>query len=175
MSGQMSNFAFACMAFVFKIRDRIKPPKEKLLEIGIEPGATVLDYGCGPGGFSIESAKLVGAKGKVCAVDIHPAAIESVKRRASSEGLTNIAPIEADTPAGLETASVDVVILYDIYHHFSDPDGILQELHRVMKPDAVLSFSDHHMKEDAILAGMTKGGLFELSKKGSRTYSFRKI
>ena len=31
------------------------------------------------------------------------------------------------------------------------------------------------MKEDAILAGMTKGGLFELSKNGSRTYSFRKI
>jgi 2-polyprenyl-3-methyl-5-hydroxy-6-metoxy-1,4-benzoquinol methylase len=170
----VNNLAFACMTFVFKIRDLIRPPKDKLLEIGIEPGAQVLDYGCGPGAFSVEAAKLVGEGGKVYAVDIHPSAIRSVKQRAAAASLTNIVPIEADSPAGLETESMDVVILYDIYHHFPDPDAIARELHRVMKPEAVLSFSDHHMKEDAILSGMTKDGLFELSKKGNRTHSFRK-
>jgi len=43
-----------------------------------------------------------------------------------------------------------------------------------MKPDAVLSFSDHHMKEQAIMEGVTKDVLFELAKKGNRTYSFKK-
>ena len=170
----MNNLAFACMSFVFRIRDFIRPPKDKLLEIGIEPGAQVLDYGCGPGSFSIEAAKLAGDTGKVFAVDIHPSAIASVTQRASGEELTNIVPVEADSPAGLEAESFDVVILYDIFHHFSDPDGMLRDLRRVMKSDAVLSFSDHHMKEEAILAGVTKGGLFELSKKGKRTYSFVK-
>jgi len=43
-----------------------------------------------------------------------------------------------------------------------------------MKPDAVLSFSDQHMKEQAIMEGVTKDVLFELAKKGNRTYSFKK-
>ena len=108
------------------------------------------------------------------AIDIHPGAIKSVKQRAAVAGVTNIVPIEADSPAGLETESMDVVILYDIYHDFPEPDAIIRELHRVMKPEAVLSFSDHHMKENAILSGVTRDGLFELSKKGNRTYTFRK-
>ena len=170
----MNNLGFSLMTFVFKIRDAIRPPKEKLLEIGIEPGAQVLDYGCGPGSFSVEAAKLVGEAGKVYAVDIHPSAIKSVKQRASAAGVTNIVPIEADSPAGLETESIDVAILYDIYHDFPNPDAITSELHRVMKPEAVLSFSDHHMKEDAILSGVTANGLFELSEKGNRTYTFKK-
>jgi ubiquinone/menaquinone biosynthesis C-methylase UbiE len=175
MSNRMNNFAFTCMAFVFRIRDFIKPPGQKLLEIGIRPGDHVLDYGCGSGVFSIEAAKLIGESGKVYAVDAHPAAIASVGRLASKGGLTNVAPIEADTPAAIETESIDVVILYDTFHDFSEPDAMLRELHRVMKPDAVLSFSDHHMKKDAILSGLTGGGLFEMSKKGDRTYSFRKV
>ena len=170
----MNNLGFAAMSFVFTIRDFIRPPKDKLLEIGIGPGSQVLDYGCGPGSFSIEAARLVGESGKVFAVDIHSNAIASVTRRASKEGLTNVVPVEADSPAGLDAESFDVVILYDIFHHFSDPDGMLRALHRVMKPDAVLSFSDHHMKDEAIFDGVTKGGLFELSKKGKRTYSFVK-
>ena len=175
MDRSMSTIAFAGMSLIFKIRDFIHPPKDKLLEVGIKSGACVLDYGCGPGSFSIEAAKLVGESGKVFAADMQPSAMESVKRRASKEGLTNIVPIEANSPDALETESFDVVILYDIFHDFSDPEKMLKELHRVMKPDAIFSFSDHHMKEQAILSGVTGSGLFELSKKGKRTYNFRKV
>ena len=54
----------------------------------------------------------------------------------------------------------------------SEPDAILAELHRVLKLDGTLSFSDHHMGEDEILSRVTVGGLFRLSKKGKKTYSF---
>jgi ubiquinone/menaquinone biosynthesis C-methylase UbiE len=172
MDKPMSNVGFAGMSVIIRIRELIRTPKNKLLEIGIKRGAHVLDYGCGPGSFSIEAAKMVGESGKVFAADIHPKAIENVRRRAAKEGLNNIVPIETNTPAPLEADSFDVVILYDIFHHFTNPDSMLQELHRVMKPDAILSFSDHHMKEEAILSGVTGGGLFELSKRGRRTYSF---
>ena len=175
MDKPMSNAGFAGMSVMIWIREKIRTPKNKLSEIGIKPSAYVLDYGCGPGSFSIEAAKMVGESGKVFAADIHPKAIESVKRRASKEGLTNIVPIETDSPAGLETDSFDVVILYDIFHDFSAPEMMLKELHRIMKPSAVFSLSDHHMKEEAILSNVTGGGLFELAKRGKRTYSFRKV
>jgi ubiquinone/menaquinone biosynthesis C-methylase UbiE len=64
--------------------------------------------------------------------------------------------------------------LYDIFHDLSDPNEILKELHRVLKPDGVLSFSDHHLKEDEIVSGVSNSGLFSLSKRGQRTYSFLK-
>ena len=174
MDKPMHKLAFAGMTLIFRIRDFIRPPKDKLLEIGIKPGHHVLDYGCGPGSFSIEAAKLVGEAGKVFSVDIHDSAMESVKQKARAEKLANIVSIQADSPERLETESFEVVILYDIFHDFSDPDAMLREFHRVMKPDAILSFSDHHMKEEAILSAVTKGGLFDLSEKGNRTFTFRK-
>ena len=57
----------------------------------------------------------------------------------------------------------------------SDPDAILNELHRVLKQDGVLSFSDHHLKEDEIISGVTGRGLFRLLRKGTKTYSFLKV
>jgi ubiquinone/menaquinone biosynthesis C-methylase UbiE len=68
--------------------------------------------------------------------------------------------------------SVDAVILYDTFHNFGDPNGVLEELYRVLKPKGILSFSDHHMKENEIESKVTNGGLFRLLRKGKKTYSF---
>jgi ubiquinone/menaquinone biosynthesis C-methylase UbiE len=40
------------------------------LRIGIREGMTVVDVGCGQGGFTASLAKIVGAKGKILAVDV---------------------------------------------------------------------------------------------------------
>jgi SAM-dependent methyltransferase len=75
---------------------------------------------------------------------------------------------------GLLDNSVDVVLLYDIFHALSDPNRVLEELHRVLKHDGILSFSDHHMKENEIISKITNRGLFKLSGKGKNTYTFLK-
>jgi len=90
------------------------------------------------------------------------------------QGLTNVETINTERETGLESGTIDVVILYDTYHDLTDPDGVLEELHRVLKPGSVLSFSDHHMKEEEILHKITCKDLFELSRRGERTYSFSK-
>jgi ubiquinone/menaquinone biosynthesis C-methylase UbiE len=66
------------------------------------------------------------------------------------------------------------VLLYDTFHDLSDPDGVLTELHRVLKPNGILSFSDHHMKKNEITSRVTERGLFKLSKEGKRTFIFLK-
>lgn len=57
----------------------------------------------------------------------------------------------------------------------SNPDAVLEELHRVLKPGGILSFSDHYMKEQDIVTRVTKGGMFRLVKKGRKTYCFSKV
>ena len=168
----MSNLHFKFMSFGFRIRDFFLPRRNILNEIGIRPGFYILDYGCGSGSYSIIAAEMVGAKGKVYALDIHPLGIQRVKSIASKKQLTNVEAICSDCITGLPDSSVDVVLLYDILHALSDPDGVLEELYRVLKPDGILSFSDHHMKEDEIIYRITEKGRFRFSPKGKRTYSF---
>jgi ubiquinone/menaquinone biosynthesis C-methylase UbiE len=174
MDKPMSNFDFKFMSLGYKFRDLRLPRKNILGEVGIEPGFHVLDYGCGPGSYIIPLAELVGESGKIYALDIHPLAIQRVKDIASKKQLTNVETILSDCQTGLSDNSLDAVLLYDIFHHLSDPDVVLKELHRVLKPDGILSFSDHHMKEKEIVAVVTNSGFFRLLRKGQRTYTFLK-
>ena len=166
------NLDFKLMSFAFKFRDFFLPRKNILKEVGIKPGFHVLDYGCGPGGYIIAAAELVGKSGKIYALDIHPPAIQTVQSIILKRQLTNVETICSDCNTGLPDNSVDVVLLYDTLHSLSDPNGVLEELRRVLKPDGILSFSDHHMKENEIVSKVTSRGLFRLSRKGKRTYSF---
>jgi ubiquinone/menaquinone biosynthesis C-methylase UbiE len=169
-----SNLGFRFMALGYKFRDLRLPRKNVLIEVGIKPGFHVLDYGCGPGSYIVPLAQLVGESGKIYALDSYPLAIQKARDIASKKQLANVETILSDCKTGLQDSSLDVVLLYDIFHHLSDPNRILKELHRVLKLDGVLSLSDHHMKEDEIVSGVTNSGFFALSRKGRRTYSFLK-
>lgn len=174
MDKPMSNFLFQFMSLGYKFRDFFLPRLNILKEVGIKPGFHVLDFGCGPGSYIIPLAELVGESGKVYALDIHPLAIQRVQDIASKKQLTNVETILSDCQTGLPDNTLDAVLLYDIFHNLSDPDGVLEELHRVLKPDGILSFSDHHMKEKEIVAEIIKDQLFRLLRKGQRTYTFLK-
>lgn len=174
MDEPMSNLHFKLMSFGLKLRDIILPRRTILEEVRIKPGFHILDYGCGPGSYSIVAAELGGNSGKVYAIDIHPLAVQRVQNIASKKGLTNLETTCSNCSTELPDESIDVVLLYDTLHELSDPNRVLEELYRVLKPNGILSFSDHHMKEDEILSKVTSRGLFRLSRKGRRTYSFLK-
>ncbi len=174
MDKPVSNLDFRLMSLVLLLRDLRLPRMEILKEVGIKVGFQVLDFGCGPGSYVAAASRLVSQSGKVYALDIHPLAVRSVARMASKKGLPNVETVLSDCHTGLPDRSIDVVLLYDTHHGLSEPDRVLQELHRVLKPDGILSFSDHHLKEPEILARVTESGLFKLEGKGKRTYRFSK-
>jgi len=95
MDKPISNFDFRFMSFGYKFRDFFNPPKSVLKEIDIKPGYYVLDYGCGPGSYSIAAAKMVGKSGKVYALDIHPFAIKQVNSITLGKKLENIETISS--------------------------------------------------------------------------------
>ncbi len=168
----MSGLDFKIMAFSFKIQDFLRPRRDIVKEVGLKEGFHVLDYGCGPGGYVYAVAELIGQSGKIYALDINPLAIKMVKKHATKKQLPNVETILSDCNIGLPDNSVDVVLLYDVFHHLVNQDVVLGELNRVLKPNGTLSFSDHHMKENEIQPKLTNDGLFQLLKKGERTYSF---
>jgi len=172
MDKSKSNFGFRLMALTFKIRDFFSPRVNVLKEVGIKQGFHVLDYGCGPGSYILPLAEMVGRWGKIYALDMHPLALQMAKDLALKKTFINVETIHSDCQTGLPDNSLDAVLLYDTLHDLGDPGRVLQELHRVLKPTGVLSISDHHMKEVEIVSRLTKTGLFKMSTKGKKTYTF---
>lgn len=174
MDKPMANLHFKFMSLGYKFRDFFLSRMNILKEVGIETGFHVLDYGCRPGSYITAAAELVGKSGKIYALDIHQLVIQKVQSITSKKQLTLVETICSDCKTGLPDNSVDVVLLYDTFHNLGDPNGVLEEFHRVLKPKGILSFSDHHLKENEIESKVTNRGLFRLSRKGKRTYSFLK-
>jgi len=171
----ISRVSFYFMCFWFWIRDLRSPPKNVLGEAGIAAGFRVLDYGCGPGSFSLAAAEMVGREGKVYAADITEFVVRRVERIARKKGLTNIETILTDCATGLDSGSIDVALVYDTYHDLENAGDVLNELHRVLKPGGVMSFSDHHIQGEDIVAGVTSDGLFALSGRGEKTHTFARL
>ena len=174
VSRPMSDAHFRMMAFSMRLRNVFRPRRIVLEEAHILPGFRVLDYGCGPGSYIPDASKRTGEAGKVYALDMHPLSIRQVAAIAKAQHLTNVEIIHSDCQTGLPAESIDVVLLYDVFHTLADPRGVLAELHRVLKPDGHLSFSDHHMKHDDIITGLSRSDLFRLSRQGEHTYCFMK-
>lgn len=172
---KMKNINFRGMAFLFKIRDKFHPPIKKVQKAEIKIGDFILDYGCGPGGYTIAAAEIVGDSGKVYAADVHPLAIKKVQIKANKKKLKNVETIQTDCKTNLEDNRIDVILCFDVLHGINDKDCILKEFYRVLKPRSVFSFDDHHMKENEIMETITSTGLFKLIKKNEKQYNFTKI
>ena len=163
MDQAMPNWAFRGMSFIFRIRDALQPRARILQEVPLEPGFYVLDYGCGPGTYLPGLAERVTDRGRVYALDLHPLAVRRVQELARRRGLDNVQTIQSDCQTGLPDESIDVVLLYDIFHMLSEPQDVLAELHRVLKPGGTLSVHDPHIGEQAIIGGVTQGPFFALA------------
>ncbi len=63
---------------------------DHILKDYVRKGMTVVDIGCGMGHFSIGMARMVGASGRVIAVDVQPRMLAKVNKRASRAGLSRL-------------------------------------------------------------------------------------
>ncbi len=170
----MPNIAFRLMAFFLGLHRRFVDVRKPLERAGIKEGQTVLDFGCGPGFYAIAAAKMVEAKGKVYALDIHPLAVRSVEKKAKKEGLTNITTILSDRDTRLPDQSIDVVLAYDMIHMVKDKKALARELRRVLKQNGILSVIVGHINVEDVLKILEQDGLFSLRDQHGRLINFNK-
>ena len=118
------------------IRRLIQPPSELIEKLAMSPADVVMDFGCGPGYFTIGLAKK--AK-KVIAVDLSPEMLEKAKRKAKKAEMKNIEFLQSDGKSlQLDGGSVDKILLVTVYHEIGENEVVLKEFDRVLKPDGKL-------------------------------------
>jgi len=146
-----------------KFTDLIWNPQRRLKKIPLKAGMAVVDYGCGPGRYTLPAARLVGSKGKVFAVDIQPLAINTIKEKAARESLTNIEAILVDSyNTGIQGSSIDLLLFIDTLHQIGDCDALFGEIHRLLKQDGLIFMDPGHMKMSRAREIVENTGLFTI-------------
>jgi ubiquinone/menaquinone biosynthesis C-methylase UbiE len=157
-------FPFPAPAFIGWFLDsdlrRWWQPAGKLIKrSGIKAGMTVLDLGCGNGTFTTSVARVVGEKGKVCAVDIQPRMLELLAgklARPENRDITNVELKEAsayDLP--FENETIDLVYMVTVLPEIPDRGRALREIGRVLKAGGILAVTELLIDTDYPLRSTT--------------------
>jgi ubiquinone/menaquinone biosynthesis C-methylase UbiE len=132
----MSSKSAAAQAHVLAAQ-MVQPAKERsYTRMALQPGACVLDVGCGPATDTIPLARLVSENGFVAGVDADKEMILAAERRTHAAGLTPRVRhfhIDAlDLPFAPQT--FDATRSERTFQHLSDPAAALAEMVRVTRP-----------------------------------------
>jgi len=106
-------------------------------KLGISPCDVVVDFGCGPGFFTIELARR--AK-MVVAVDVSSEMLKKAQNKAAKAGVKNIEFLQSKgTDIHLKDGSVDLILLVTVYHEIGESEAVLKEFNRILKPNGKLA------------------------------------
>ena len=129
-------------------REEEEHPDQALQAIGIRRGMVVADVGAGSGVMTFKMAKLVGPSGKVYAVDIQPQMLEILQTRAQRDKVTNVQTVlDTVSDPKLPAGAIDLILLVDVYHEFSQPQAMLDHMREALKPNGRLVLLEYR-KED---------------------------
>jgi len=101
-------------------RESEEAPDQALDALGIRAGMLVADVGAGTGYMSLRMARRVGPTGKVYANDLLPA------------------------------NTLDLVLLVDVYHEFSQPQAMLDRIRESLKPDGRLVLLEYRKEDPSV-------------------------
>ena len=122
-----------------------------LANLGVEPGMTVCDVGCGNGFYTLSLAKMVGPTGRILAVDIQPEMLRLLEARAAKKQITNIKPIlgKVHDPK-LPEGEIDLILLVDVYHEFSHPEQMLAAMRRSLSPKGLIALLEYRAEDPKV-------------------------
>jgi ubiquinone/menaquinone biosynthesis C-methylase UbiE len=132
-------------------RESEEQPDLALKLLAIPKGATVADIGAGAGYITWRLAAIVGPTGKVYANDIQPEMLRLLERNMGERKITNVESVLGayDDPK-LPANSIDLAILVDVYHEFSEPQKMLRHIRDSLKPGGRLVLLEYRAEDPAV-------------------------
>ena len=123
-----------------------------LKALDLKPGDRVADVGAGSGYFSWRMAKLVGDEGKVLAVDIQQPMLDLLMANMTRRGVAaRVQPVLGTvSDPMLPPASVDVILLVDVYHEFDHPYEMSRAMIRALKPGGRLVIVEYRGEDPEV-------------------------
>jgi ubiquinone/menaquinone biosynthesis C-methylase UbiE len=129
-------------------REAEEQPEKALDALNLKPGMVVADIGAGVGYMSLRLARRVGPSGKVYANDLQPEMLDRLRQNAAKAGITNVVTVVGDVAdPKLPANTMDLVLLVDVYHEFSQPQQMLRKIRETLKPDGRLVLLEYRAED----------------------------
>jgi precorrin-6B methylase 2 len=130
--------------------DREEEEKVSLLVklLDLKPGEQVADIGAGTGYVSWRIANLVQPDGRVYAVDIQQEMLDLLGAKMKAHGITNVLPVLGTiSDPKLPPNSIDLVVMVDVYHEFSHPYEMMQNIVTALKSGGRVAFVEYRAED----------------------------
>jgi SAM-dependent methyltransferase len=109
--------------------------------LALEPGARVLDVGCGTGLTTLAIARRVSPDGTAVGLDIAPSMLTVARARADREGVGNVRFVAGDAQSDDLDGVFDAVFSQFGVMFFSDPAAAFTNLRRVLRLGGRIAFA----------------------------------
>lgn len=132
-------------------REHEEAPEHALDLMSLQPGMVVADVGAGTGYFSIRMARRVGPTGRVYANDVQMEMLDKIRRRSAALHLDNVETVlGSESDPKLPPNTMDLVLMVDVYHEFSQPQRMLQGIRASLKPSGRLVLLEYRKEDPTI-------------------------
>jgi putative heme-binding domain-containing protein len=143
------NHAYSDVSFLNRIgRDAEERPDSLVNALEIPVDASVAEIGSGTGYFTWRLAEKVGPLGKLFAVDVQQKMLDLTAETIRKHQLSNVEfVLGRENDPRLPPASLDLVLMANSYHEFSEPETMVTAVQRSLKPDGrmvVIEFAEGH-------------------------------
>ena len=132
-------------------REAEEQPDAALEAIGIVKGSSVADVGAGAGYMTWRLAERVGTSGKVYANDIQQKMLDLLRKNMAERKLANVETVlgTLDDPK-LPPGAIDLALLVDVYHEFSEPQQMLRHIRDALRPDGRLVLLEYRAEDPKV-------------------------
>ena len=132
-------------------RETEEAPDQALDLLNLRAGMTVADVGAGTGYMSLRMARRVGPTGKVYANDLQPEMLQKLRAKSQREKISNVETVlGTERDPKLPANTMDLVLLVDVYHEFSEPQAMLAKIRESLKPDGRLVLLEYRKEDPSV-------------------------
>jgi len=132
-------------------REKEEAPSKLLELLDLKKGMTVADVGAGSGYHVFRMAPVVGEKGQVLAVDVQQEMLDLMQAKIKKDKITNVKPVKGtETDPKLPAASVDMIMMVDVYHELSHPYEMTEKMVAALKPGGRLIFVEFRLEDPKV-------------------------